>query len=261
MGAVETMEPIGTDLAAEHAALDTVVGGLSADEWRRPTPAPGWTVHDQIGHLTYYDGAAVLAATEPDRFVATMLNIASADEPLNSTRPLTEVALLARWRTGRATLLDTLGRLDPKARIVWYGPAMSAISFATARLMETWAHGQDVVDTFGVSRPPSDRLRHICHIGVRARPFSFQIHGLEPPTVDVYVDLVSANGTRWQWGDTASPDRVRGDALDFCLLVTQRRHLGDTALVAEGPVATKWVTIAQAFAGPPGSGRRAGQFA
>jgi uncharacterized protein (TIGR03084 family) len=258
---METMDGICADLAAEHSALDAVVTPLTVGQWHLPTPAAGWTVHDQIGHLTYYDAAAVLAATDPDRFAAEMLDFASVGEPLDTTRPLSPDALLARWRAGRVALLGTLGSLDPKARIAWYGPAMGAVSFATARLMETWAHGQDVVDAVGVSRPPTDRLRHICHIGVRARPFSFQIRGLAPPAADVDVELVSPSGDRWRWGDPASADRVRGEALDFCLVVTQRRHLADTALVAEGPVAQQWLAIAQAFAGPPGQGRRPGQFA
>ncbi len=255
------MDGICADLAAEHSALDAVVAPLSVDQWHLATPAPGWTVHDQIGHLTYYDGAAALAASDADRFAAEMLNVTSADAPLDTTRPLTPEALLARWRGGRADLLGVLRVLDPKARIAWYGPAMSAVSFATARLMETWAHGQDILDAVGASRPSTDRLRHICHIGVRARPFSFQIRGLAPPADDVHVALVSPSGELWEWGEPSSPDRVRGDALDFCLVVTQRRHLADTALIAEGPVAAKWLEIAQAFAGPPGEGRTAGQFA
>jgi hypothetical protein len=43
--------------------------------------------------------------------------------------------------------------------------------------------------------------------------------------------------------------------VDFCLLVTQRRHLADTAVVVEGDAARQWISIAQAFAGPPGAGR------
>ena len=67
-------------------------------------------------------------------------------------------------------------------------------------------------------------------------------------------------GEDWTWGDEGVVDQVRGPALDFCLVVTQRRHLDDTALEVEGPVAAEWMSIAQAFAGPPGPGRKAGQF-
>ncbi|HNQ99825.1 MAG TPA: hypothetical protein PKN52_07470, partial [Trueperaceae bacterium] len=48
---------------------------------------------------------------------------------------------------------------------------------------------------------------------------------------------------------------VTGPARDFCLLVTHRRHRDDLDLVATGADADRWLDIAQAFAGPPGSGR------
>jgi uncharacterized protein (TIGR03084 family) len=136
---------------------------------------------------------------------------------------------------------------------------MSAMSFATARLMETWAHGQDIVDAVGARRPATERLRHIAHIGVRARPFSYATNGREVPSGEVRVELGAPDGGRWEWNESAS-DVVRGDALDFCLVVTQRRHLDDTALVVDGPLAEDWMAIAQAFAGPPGAGRQPGQF-
>jgi uncharacterized protein (TIGR03084 family) len=138
---------------------------------------------------------------------------------------------------------------------------MSLASFVSARLMEAWAHGQDVVDGVGISRPPTDRLRHVAHIGVRSRPFSYTVRGREPPTGPVSVELVAPSGETWAWEAEGSPDVVRGSALGFCLVVTQRRHIDDTDVVAEGPRAREWMEIAQAFAGPPGPGRTPGQFA
>ena len=149
-------------------------------------------------------------------------------------RGMAPAELLAGWRAGRTALLDTLRPLDPKTRIPWYGPAMGARSFATARLMETWAHGQDVVDALGLERPPSGRLRHVAHIGVLARPFAYATRGLDVPAADVRVQLVAPDGSTWTWGPEDCADAVEGDALDFCLVVTQRRHVADTALRRHG---------------------------
>jgi hypothetical protein len=66
---------------------------------------------------------------------------------------------------------------------------------------------------------------------------------------------------RVHWGPEEAANRVTGPALDFCLLVTQRRHRDDTAVTATGATADQWLSIAQSFAGPPGPGRRPGQFA
>ena len=132
---------------------------------------------------------------------------------------------------------------------------MSAAAMATARLMETWAHGQDVADALGARRVPTARLRHVAHIGVRARDYAYRAHGRTPPDVPLHVALTGPDGQAWAWGPADAADRVTGPALDFCLLVTQRRHRADLALTATGPDADAWLDIAQAFAGPPGPGR------
>jgi uncharacterized protein (TIGR03084 family) len=257
------MDAICDDLAAEHAALDAIVAPLGEADWKRATPAVGWTIRDQIGHLAYFDRTATTALVDADAFnesvEALLATLGEGDPTLSASRAMTGAELLQHWRDGRDTLLGELRRIDPKARVPWYGPPMSAVSFATARLMETWAHGQDVVDALGASREPTDRLRHVAHIGVRARAFSYVANGRETPAGEVRVQLRSPSGELWTWNESAS-DRVTGDALDFCLVVTQRRHIADTALVLEGPLAEEWISIAQAFAGPPGPGRRPGQF-
>jgi uncharacterized protein (TIGR03084 family) len=136
---------------------------------------------------------------------------------------------------------------------------MAARSFITARLMETWAHGQDVADALAITRRSTARLRHVAHIGVRARPFSYVIHGLTMPDVEVAVHLTGPDGEQWEWGES-SDNSVSGAALDFCLVATQRRHLADTRLKIAGDAAVEWMQIAQAFAGGVGAGRGAGQF-
>jgi uncharacterized protein (TIGR03084 family) len=168
----------------------------------------------------------------------------------------------AAWRRERAAFLATYRALDPKARVEWYGPPMSPLSKVTARIMETWAHGQDVADALGATRVPTDRLRHIAHIGVGARRFSYTINGLDVDDTPLFVELTAPSGAVWTWGDPAAAahDSVRGPALDFCLVVVRRRHLADTALEVVGPAAEAWVPIAQAYAGPGGPGREPGQF-
>lgn len=250
------------DLAAEHESLDVLVAEA---DLATPTPAPGWTVGDQLSHLAYFDEQALVAMTDPERFaVEAELLLAQfltgADPSVERGRAVDSVELVAWWRAGRAALLAAAASADPKARVPWYGPAMSARSFVTARLMETWAHGQDIVDGLGVSREPTARLRHVAHIGVGARAFSYLANGREVPTVSVRVELVAPNGELWAWGDESAADRVAGPAFDFCLLVTQRRHRDDVAVSATGEAAHEWLEIAQAFAGPPGPGRTPGQF-
>jgi uncharacterized protein (TIGR03084 family) len=255
------MQQICRDLGAEHTDLDEVVAGLDAADWDRPTPAIGWSVRDQISHLGYFDRTAVLAVSDPAAFTRSveLLLAGGVDVSVEPGRGMSPRELLGWWRGGRRDLLAALEPLDPAARVPWYGPPMGARSFATARLMETWAHGQDVVDAVGVDRRPTDRLRHVAHIGVRARPFSYAVRGLEAPSRPLTVILTGPAGDRWVWDDGAD-ESITGPALDFCLVVTQRRHAADTDLEAQGEHAVEWLRLAQAFAGPPGRGREAGQF-
>jgi uncharacterized protein (TIGR03084 family) len=261
---VADLERIRADLDAEHRALDELVRGLSEDEWNRDTPAEGWTVKDQIGHLAFFDEQATLAATDADGF-ARSLEVAAQDidgfvnGPLERGRALPGGEVLEWWRRDRGAMHSAFAAVDPSARIPWYGPPMSPASFITARLMETWAHGQDIVDALRIQREPTERLRHVAFIGVRARRNSYAARGLEMPEGEVAVQLVGPGGETWSWNEGAS-DRIEGSALGFCLVVTQRRHPEDTDVVASGTLAQEWLSIAQAFAGPPGKGRRAGQF-
>jgi uncharacterized protein (TIGR03084 family) len=250
------------DLDAEHLDLDALLVTLDEAGWARLTPAVGWAVRDQISHLAFFDDAAVLALTDPAAF-ASLAEAAMAvsdpmEEHLRRGRAMTGIEILAWWRSSRAAMVDATRGLPDGARVPWFGPPMGVLSFVSARLMETWAHGQDVADAIGASRLPTARLRHIAHLGVRTRSFSYAVRGLEPPPRPVLVALTGPMGERWIWGDTdVEHDSVEGPALDFCLVVTQRRHVGDTDLVVTGDSASQWMTVAQAFAGPPGPGRPA----
>jgi uncharacterized protein (TIGR03084 family) len=259
-----TINDICRDLADEHRSLDEIVSALAPDEWDTPTPAPGWSVRDQISHLAFFDEVAVQAATDPDAFASQLSAIAAdpaayIDVAVQRGREMEPAEVLSWWSEARYRSVEAFAELPPDLRVPWFGPPMKPVSFVTGRLMETWAHGQDIVDGLHVERAPTDRLHHVAHMGVRARGFSFQINGRIPPEGDVLVELRGPSGDTWSWG-SSDVDIVSGDALDFCLVVTQRRHPLDTDLRIEGPVAEAWIAIAQSFAGPPGGGRRAGQF-
>ena len=258
-----TLESLLRDLEDEHADLDGLVGPLDEASWALGTPAAGWAVRDQISHLAFFDDAATMAITEPARFSAMAeAAMAAAGDPmeehLRRGRAMAGHDVLAWWRTSRHAMTAAAGSLGPRDRVLWFGPPMGALSFVSARLMETWAHGQDVADALGVTRVPTARLRHVAHLGVQARPFSYVVRGLEVPTAPVRVELTGPSGEQWEWGDDDGPDAVRGTALDFCLIVTQRRHLSETGLTVQGAGAAEWLAIAQAFAGPPGLGRQPG---
>ncbi len=248
------------DTQAETDDLFEVLAGISHENWSAPTPADGWNIHDQVVHLAFFDELAAGAFTDPDRFKDQSAAILATgpdwiDQISHSRADMGPSDLTAWWAHSRSNLLAVLFEVGPTARCSWFGPQLSAASSATARLMETWAHGQDIYDTLGRAHPASDRLRHVCHLGVITRLFSYSLHHLPTPTSQIRVELIAPSGELWSWGPPDSKDRVCGPAEDFALALTQRRHVKDTRLAATTGDATRWLSIGQAFAGSIGAGR------
>ncbi len=272
-----TLPELLDDLEEEFADARRLVARLPSDDpaWDLPTPATGWAVRDQISHLAFFDDAGRLAMVEPEVFSekAAQMMAQPGDpmgEQLARGRAMDGGELLEWWDRAHAGMVRALSVADPSARVPWFGPPMGVMSFASARLMETWAHGQDIADALGSSREVTDRLRHIAHLGVRARSFSYMVRGLAVPSGRIDVTLEAPSGGEWRWElgrseqsqeesqeDNQEVATVKGPALDFCLVVTQRGNVADTDLTISGDLARHWMSIAQAFAGPPGPGRPA----
>ncbi|WP_027362977.1 TIGR03084 family metal-binding protein [Desulfospira joergensenii] len=253
------MQKICSDLKQEYEALDSLVFTLDRRKWDLPTLFYDWTLFDQVLHIAFFDHEALLALKEPDRFrkrAKKILGHIGSGQPWPQwTQTMSGVrspaGLLSYWRTVRARLVQRLARLDPQDRLPWYGPDMSARSLASARIMETWAHGQDIFDALGKKRENRARLYHVAHMGVTTFGWSFRIRGQDPPAHTPCILLLGPGNESWEWNEPGCQGKVRGRAEEFCLVVTQRRNLADTRLKWEGDRVGEWLSMAQAFAGIP----------
>jgi uncharacterized protein (TIGR03084 family) len=263
-----TVGQLVADLAAETSELAAVLSGVKPRDFDKDTPAQGWTIRDQVTHLAFFDDATILALTDQPAFDARRAELLAFGDRFPDViaaqyRHLPCGDCLDWFLRSREVLLAAYQAADPRLRLPWYGPGMGLASSATGRLMETWAHGQDILDALGERREPTARLRHIADLGVRTFAFCFRQRGRPVPDAPVRVELCGPahpgssdgpeklGGQRWSWGPDGAADRVEGDAEEFCLVVTQRRNVADTGLAVTGPVAAEWIAIAQAFAGAP----------
>ena len=253
------MARLADDLRAEGSEFHALLETLSEQNWRRATPFKGWTVDYVLQHLVFGDWLNTLSLTDPEQFSAVMARRMAARAEGRKTMGLEGTGLqvgqgpelLAQWYDRLGRLCDLFAGSDPKARMQWVGPDMSVRSAATARLMETWAHGQDVYDLLRQPRVATDRIRNIATLGVNTFGWSFQIHGLEPPGPAPHVALTAPSGAIWTWNEANPDNRIEGPALDFCHVVTQGRNIADVNLTVTGETARYWMAIAQCFAGAP----------
>lgn len=256
-----SMAELADDLMAETAALDELLAPLDEEGWALVTPAEGWLVRDQVSHLAFFDEAATKATADPERFSAERDAVLAdpdgfVDVVAERARRMTGAQILEWFRRVRGEIVGILGRMEHDERLEWYGPDMSAASFTKARLTATWTYGQDVADALEVTREPTARLRHVADTAVRARKHSYRAIRRPAPAEPVRVELEGPVGQQWDWGPEDAVNVVCGSALDFCLVVTQRRPSHGLELYTVGSVATEWMSFAQASAGPPGSGAR-----
>jgi uncharacterized protein (TIGR03084 family) len=238
------------DLVAEGDELDALVSAEA--DWSKPTPAVGWTIAHQIAHLAQADANVLIAIRTPDAFDVVLKHTEAAggqaadlDAATGAAKPRS--VLLEEWRAGRSEVAAALRDIPLNHGFPWYGSQLTAALMVPLRLMETWAHGQDVFDSLGVVHRPTGRLRQVAALGVIGRELSFYAAQIPGPTEPFRVELTGPDGQSWSWGPEDASQRVQGTALDFCLLVTKRRSRAETNLAAVGEDARKWLDIARVF--------------
>ena len=264
-----TEQDVIADLVADAEDVDRMVTGLAESQWTLPTPAEGWTVAHQVGHLAFVFKIAGLAAGNPEAFTALTQRIGTGfgafDKAVNAALEeylvLSREALLARWRAERDAGVAALAAVPDGTLVPWLVRPIPASVLCAAGMTEMFAHGQDIADALGVERQYTDRIKRIVGFVVHTWEFGYQSNDLTPPAEQFRFEVTAPSGAQWVFGPAEATQSITGSAVDLCLLAARRRHHTDLGLVATGADALAWLELAQAYRGPAGKGRAPGQFA
>jgi uncharacterized protein (TIGR03084 family) len=263
---VTDLQDVIAALVADGDDFARLVADRSDAEWSRPTPAPGWTIRHQVAHLVATFRIAGLAASNPDAFRAMAANLgddfdANVDATLTPFLADPADVLLDRFRAELATAAGALAQVPADQVVPWLVRPLPPGVLASAGMMELFGHGQDIADALGVVRTHTDRLAYLVGFGVRTWDFGYQARNLATPDVEFRFEIIAPSGRLWTFGPEDAEQRIKGPAVDFCLLVTRRRHYLDLDVTATGPDAEHWLEIAQAYRGPAGEGRAPSELA
>lgn len=247
------------DFLDESTALFDLLDPLAEQDFGMPTLFKQWTLNDILAHLHFFNLLADHSLRDEPQFerISAELQAARAgnDDLVAVTDTLLDGlkgrALLAQWHAYVVAMAHAWRQADPKQRLNWFGPTMSVRSSISARLMETWSHGQAIYDLMGSERIDSDRIKSIAVMGVNTFGWTFTNRKLDVPADPPHVRLTAPSGQNWEWNAGADSNRISGRAVEFCQVVTQARNIADTRLVVVGDAAARWMSFAQCFAGPP----------
>jgi uncharacterized protein (TIGR03084 family) len=255
----EDMLQEAIDFQAESDALHALLNRLNEEDWQRETQFKRWTINDVIAHVHFFNCAADMALRDSDAFASLMRNLSEAIKQGSTHLAFTHRwlggvkarELMNKWQNFYQEMAGHFMVADPKKRVPWAGPTMSVRSSITARLMETWAHGQAVYDLLGQTRIDADRVRNIAVLGINTFSWTFANRRMAVPVYKPYVKLIAPSGAVWEWGQSDKGNFVEGSAVEFCQVVAQVRNIADTRLKVVGSSAAAWMSIAQCFAGSP----------
>ena len=247
------------DFLEESRQLYKLLISRQKSDYYKKTQFKNWTIDQVLGHLHIFNHAANISLKTPDEFERFFSPISKAmssgmklvDTQVDWLGGLSGRHLLDAWWTGVVETSENYFVADPRARLKWVGPKMSARSSITARQMETWAHGQEIFDILGQKRVEHDRVKNIVHLGVATFGWTFENRQMTIPHQSPYVRLRSPSGLIWEWNDYSKTSVIEGSAVDFASVVTQTRNIRDTSLKITGEVSKRWMNMAQCFAGPP----------
>ena len=236
------MREILSDLVAEQQQLDQFLQRVNVRNWSTKTPAKGWDIRDTVSHLAHLEEYAHNALSEGGSRLAEVHDYPSFDAftavGVKQGRAMRPQDVIEWWRLGRAKVVDALSKAKPSDRVPWLFGDMSAKTFATSRLAETWAHGLDIHEAADDDEfEDTDRLRHIVVLAQKMLPWAFEQAGLEYAG-EVRLEGIGNMYAKYASGSKETDELIRGPVGEVCRVAVQRMSPRDAEnIIVKGDLA------------------------
>lgn len=243
------MREILADLVAEQQGLDQSLQRAPDRDWKKRVE--GHTVQQTIAILAWEELHAARALAG-DRSVRKEIEAfddldAFVEAGAAKGKGKRPQEVIEWWRFARADVVDALSRMKPDERVMWIDGKVSARTFATLRLAETWARGLAILEGLGKEIIDTPRLRHVAWLGWATLPHAFKAAG-EDYDGPVRVEVVGPAYARWVFGPENTDQVIRGQAGEWCRLVVGRIDPAKAEnLSATGDLAERALEVAGIF--------------
>ena len=245
------MREILADLVAEQQSLDQSLQRSPDRDWKKRVDGTSTTVQDTIAILAWEEQNAALALTgensvldEIEEYDDVAPHLKQAIAEGKGKRPQ---EVIEWWRFARADVVSALYLNKPADRVPWIGGDVSARTFATLRLAETWSRGLGILTALDKEIVDTPRLRHIAWLGWATLPYAFAL-AEDDYEEHIRIEVTGPAYARWVFGPDDADDVVRGPAGEWCRLVVGRLSPSKaTGLKATGPVAERALEVAGIF--------------
>jgi uncharacterized protein (TIGR03084 family) len=243
------MREILADLVAEQQGLDQSLQRAPDRDWKKRLAPGGPTVQETIARLAWGEQHAARLLLGDAKVIGEIEAYPDSDAfhkaGMTQGRTKRPQEVIEWWRFARADVVDALSRVTASTRIPWFGGDISARTFATIRLAETWSQGLGILTALDKEIIDHPRLVHVAWLGWATLPNAFGLAG-EAYQEPIRLELVGPSYARWIFGPEGSENVIRGQGGDWCRLAVG--HTTKTgSLSAHGDLAERSLSIVNIF--------------
>jgi uncharacterized protein (TIGR03084 family) len=236
------VKEILSSLVAEQQQLDQYLQSIPVRNWNTKTNFKNWTITEHVSYLAGLEDLAFNTlkkkGTEFNKYRGPSGLVKFEKHSINSGKDMRPQDVIEWWRLSRAKVVETLADATPGRKIKWWNNQIDYLTFATTKLSETWAHGLDIYECMKKEYEYTVRIEHIALYGYLNIEKIAKLNKMKYEKIR--VELIGPEYRAWQFGDEKSINSIKGNASDWCRLVTGRtdRNFKPT-LTVEGEFAKK----------------------